>query len=602
MDKNIQKIKPSGIFTNYIYKSIPLAFDESMSYYETLCGVLSLLKTQEEVVNNNADLLAELELYVQNYFKNLDVQEEINNKLDEMAISGQLEEIINESLLASVEDKVTVKENFIFGLSFTRNPIKNYFIYSLDGINFKTIEATNAPFYENSDNSIAYDYDKNKFYIAQGGTGENSSIVTSIYETEDFVNYIKHDISINDYNNKEIWASDITYDKENHNLILTFSAKNNRTITTVDNYEVPSFDIIVGRINTEDFSVITYSNALINNNIMTNRIDSSIIKYNSVYYMIVKNSVNLVEEIYISNDLINYALLTGNILDANDVNNYKYQIEGGQLFLFNNKIKLIADNFRDAQDLIIGDTEDFINYNLAVTNLHNFKHASLIEINNNNMKKIVTSIENYGFSTSNLLINRKNISYIPLNNYNGNIIATPNNIYQLYEDNVIEDIKNPFNLKDIYFQFATNINKTLTIKKINGESRNLIITNNTYNNERIFKISMNGFKENVIDTLVLRNDEYTYDNSKFQILKFEAIKSGNIVNLHYQIKLLQNITEWQSNVVKINNDKFYPYMEEVQINTLSNLNQRLYENGSIFGNFNGDVDHIHEGYVTYITK
>src|SRR5574344_182997 len=94
MDKNIQKIKPSGIFTNYIYKTIPLAFDESMSYYETLCGILSLLKTQEEVVNNNADLLAELESYVQNYFKNLDVQTEINNKLDEMATNGTLEELI----------------------------------------------------------------------------------------------------------------------------------------------------------------------------------------------------------------------------------------------------------------------------------------------------------------------------------------------------------------------------------------------------------------------------------------------------------------------------------------------------------------------------
>ena len=94
MDKNIQKIKPSGIFTNYIYKAIPLAFDESMSYYETLCGILSLLKTQEEVVNNNADLLAELESYVQNYFKNLDVQTEINNKLDAMAQNGTLEELI----------------------------------------------------------------------------------------------------------------------------------------------------------------------------------------------------------------------------------------------------------------------------------------------------------------------------------------------------------------------------------------------------------------------------------------------------------------------------------------------------------------------------
>lgn len=98
---NIEKIKPSGIFTNYIFKTIPLAFDESMSYYETLCGILSLLKTQEEVVNNNADLLAELELYVQNYFKNLDVQTEINNKLDQMAENGQLANIIAQYLQVS---------------------------------------------------------------------------------------------------------------------------------------------------------------------------------------------------------------------------------------------------------------------------------------------------------------------------------------------------------------------------------------------------------------------------------------------------------------------------------------------------------------------
>ena len=34
----------TGLFTNYIYKAIPLAFDESMSYYETLCGLLNYLK------------------------------------------------------------------------------------------------------------------------------------------------------------------------------------------------------------------------------------------------------------------------------------------------------------------------------------------------------------------------------------------------------------------------------------------------------------------------------------------------------------------------------------------------------------------------------
>lgn len=103
---DIEKIQPSGIFTNYIYKTIPLAFDESMSYYETLCGVLKLLKTQEEVVNHNADLLAELEEYVNHYFDNLNIQEEVNNKLDDMVTSGTLAEIINQQIFGELNNKV----------------------------------------------------------------------------------------------------------------------------------------------------------------------------------------------------------------------------------------------------------------------------------------------------------------------------------------------------------------------------------------------------------------------------------------------------------------------------------------------------------------
>ena len=104
--KEIEKIKPSGIFTNYIYKAIPLAFDESMSYYETLCALLDYLKnTIIPTVNNNADAVAELQnlyielkTYVDDYFTNLDVQEEINNKLDAMAEDGTLQEIISNFL------------------------------------------------------------------------------------------------------------------------------------------------------------------------------------------------------------------------------------------------------------------------------------------------------------------------------------------------------------------------------------------------------------------------------------------------------------------------------------------------------------------------
>ena len=129
---NVEKIKPSGIFTNYIYKAIPLAFDESMSYYETLCGVLSLLKTQEEVVNNNADLLAELESYVQNYFKNLDVQTEINNKLDEMAKNGQLADIIAQYLQVSS----ILAYNNVEDMKNANNLVENSFVETYGFYNY----------------------------------------------------------------------------------------------------------------------------------------------------------------------------------------------------------------------------------------------------------------------------------------------------------------------------------------------------------------------------------------------------------------------------------------------------------------------------------
>ena len=104
--ENVEKIKPTGLFTNYIYKTIPLAFDESMSYYETLCGLLSYLRdTVIPAVDNNANAIIEVQTkiielqdYVDHYFDNLDVQEEINNKLDEMAEQGTLTDIIAQYL------------------------------------------------------------------------------------------------------------------------------------------------------------------------------------------------------------------------------------------------------------------------------------------------------------------------------------------------------------------------------------------------------------------------------------------------------------------------------------------------------------------------
>lgn len=96
---NNRNIKPISPFIIFCQKVIPLAFDESMSYYECLCALTNYLYNEvTPAVNNNADAVTELQNYVKNYFDNLDVQQEINNKLDEMAEGGQLTDIIAQYL------------------------------------------------------------------------------------------------------------------------------------------------------------------------------------------------------------------------------------------------------------------------------------------------------------------------------------------------------------------------------------------------------------------------------------------------------------------------------------------------------------------------
>lgn len=94
-ERNVKMLSP---FVLWCQKVIPLAFDESMSYYECLCSLYDYVIKLANAVNNNADAVSELQDFVTNYFENLDVQEEINNKLDEMAESGQLTEIVTEYL------------------------------------------------------------------------------------------------------------------------------------------------------------------------------------------------------------------------------------------------------------------------------------------------------------------------------------------------------------------------------------------------------------------------------------------------------------------------------------------------------------------------
>lgn len=92
----IEGYKDLTPFRFWCQKVLPTVYDDSLSYYELLCKVVNQL-------NETGDDVTVLHDFVDNYFTNLDVQEEINTKLDAMAKSGKLNELFNGVVITSVE-------------------------------------------------------------------------------------------------------------------------------------------------------------------------------------------------------------------------------------------------------------------------------------------------------------------------------------------------------------------------------------------------------------------------------------------------------------------------------------------------------------------
>lgn len=107
-------------FRYFAQKVLPTVYDDSLSYLELLEKMEAYLNNVITAVNANSDATTELQsLYesftetvttqlqgFQNYFDNLDVQEEINNKLDAMVLDGTLSSIILPIVQEEVGDDI----------------------------------------------------------------------------------------------------------------------------------------------------------------------------------------------------------------------------------------------------------------------------------------------------------------------------------------------------------------------------------------------------------------------------------------------------------------------------------------------------------------
>lgn len=113
---------------------IPASYKASMSYEEQLMWLCDYLEnTVIPTVNNNTDatnelqtLFNELHDYVEHYFDNLDVQQEINNKLDTMSEDGSLITIIAPYLQPFIDEQNQAINNAITQQNGRISQVENF--------------------------------------------------------------------------------------------------------------------------------------------------------------------------------------------------------------------------------------------------------------------------------------------------------------------------------------------------------------------------------------------------------------------------------------------------------------------------------------------
>lgn len=128
-----KNLSPFKWFVLENFPFIEADFD-ALTEWQLFCKIgkeINKIIDSQNIVGEQAETLTNafnnLKNYVDNYFNNLDVQDEINNKLNEMATDGTLENIINQQIFSEINNNIAklqaenIKHIVIIGDSFSDN-------------------------------------------------------------------------------------------------------------------------------------------------------------------------------------------------------------------------------------------------------------------------------------------------------------------------------------------------------------------------------------------------------------------------------------------------------------------------------------------------
>lgn len=604
-------------FKWYILENFPFLEDsiDVLTNYQLFCKL-------GEMYNKEIDAINTLGIQVEgitDWFDNLDVQEEVNKKLDEMAEDGTLEEIINQELFTELDNRVTTLENevsktpdFLLGVSFkasgTNLPTETDLIISLDGINFSSIK---IPELLLRDPSIAYDSTRHKFYMACTPPTQTDYTIL-LYDSSDLINWTGHEIAIPNYLTNLKWAPDLYYDETNDKLIISFSYQYG-TEEDVNGDTYPAFDIIF--CETNDFENFTMTNVRVANLISRthrNHIDSNIININNVWYLAVKDDYQKVIEIYQSSNLTDFSLLCENILNNNSATDNTIYLEGACQYYFNGEYHLMADSYAHLHGIVNSNSADYQNFDFACTNLNGFRHNSIIVINDIEAKKIIADLPEFNLSTSDKLTQTPEYQtaiYIQ-RDQNREICAIPNSIIFINGNATISNLRNPFNCSEQKFAFISNPTDVLNITKIDDVTKNIKLTNTAYNNEKIVTLSLNKnsnvYPKDTFEDIVYYDKatilaQISHVDSNLEITDASAYRAGNVLSVFLEVKTINQIDTWLNEFFRFETFGLKPKVKTQWASTIM-TNMAMFPSGIMQGNIRGTANARLSLSATYITN
>ena len=399
------------IFRNWVLENFPFLEDDfdALTDYELFCKMVEYMRKSLEHIKTYDSKFIEIDKRLtdlENYLDNLDLQDEVNNKLDEMAESGELADIIAQYLgLAGVLAFNTVSEmiqaeNLVngsicrtLGESIYNDGKGNFYkirtITSgdvVDGVNIIALNISTTLIAE----KIIKDYFNLNYYLGAFHK-KYSELDKKIYLflSNDAINFTKiPNIEISGESSSGGGDPSILYDEETKTFLIAYSNQDNNECFTIlkskdlinwDEYPItltlpqdiqgwnkwaPTFfrdnngsiKLIFSADKTQngfDFENLITELTDVENLTFTNPYkivkddvasiyDCSIQFINNKYYM-VATDFNVIK-LYTSNDLINFTLINNNLLDNYYLGtNNERALEGCKLSILNDKLMLYCE-------------------------------------------------------------------------------------------------------------------------------------------------------------------------------------------------------------------------------------------------------------------